>query len=529
MAVVEQIAPCTPPYSFYFDLIEPYWRAEPAENMSLHRLTSLARKQGAQCVIIEDATRREDVAAEITDLDSHCGGGGSAEALAISFLSKCPPGDLIGDVDEDCLLGQCVLVNYRAPRQKDFTKTFILEAVFATPRLVSGTKSLLNNYINADGTFSVDVLGRIFSVTGICYNQQNGITSVCAHASIKMVLRTLFPQLPAISTAQINALIGRQASPEGMYPGEIANVMSQFDGIWVDRVSGENISPSEYISILTAAVESGDLALLVFKTGASGDLPAPAGSSRAESTPANHVVVVFGHTRNSDEWHPQAIPAYSGLQSASYCPSSSWVDHFVIHDDNFGPYFTLSSRALEVDPTVRAKTILIVRRRPCAVEAHSAEAWASTALSHVLPSLASIRTDPWFHLITGVPRTFVTRPVLVSRDEYLAHIQGVRAHDGSRAHAADAALMSALPELFWMVEFTLADLLTGNRSKLGEVLVDANWSEEIEGDRRNLIAAIRLPGLLLLKEASASEMTLHPFSIASHCEMYMRRPHDHQW
>ncbi len=508
--------------------------------MSLHRLASLARKQGAKCVVVEDASTRSDVMAEIDHLDDHCGGGGAAEAIAFSFFSAGPEEVGNGGGSKEALLGQCVLINYRQPSDTDFSLSYIFEAIFATPKVplpdsarASGQRNLLNNFINAENVFSVEVLGRTYDVCGVCFCQQNGVTSVCAHASIRMVLRTLAPQNAPPTTRQMNALIG-QPCEEGMYPGEITDVMAQLGGVVVDQVNCRDLPPAEYISIITAAAEAGELALLVFSTQRAIDLQGDAkeaenSTENVANEPADHVVVVFGYTRNSDEWHPQAIPAYAGAQSAAYCPSSSWVDHFVIHDDNFGPYFTLSTRALEVDPSINPKTLLIVRREPCEVEAHAAEIAASLALSQLLPSLAPMRSEPWFAIATGSPRTFVTRPVLISRDAYIEHLRGAAGHDGSKATASELRILKQLPSRFWMVEYTLADLLTGNRAKLGEVLILTEWSAAIEGDRRNLVMAIRLPGLMLQRPGSAEGLDPHRFSIASHCEMYMHKPHDHQW
>jgi len=524
---------CAPPFSFYFRLIAPYWRARPVEYGPLHRLTSLARKQGAQRVVIQDAAIIPSVAEELDDLDAACGGGGSAEAIAFSFFSEAFSEDDFGEIPDASLIGRCILINYRRPEDEDFSKTYIYEAIFTTPRISDGSQSLLNNFINTEATFKIEILGREFPVTGIYYTQQNGITSVCAHASIKMVVRTLHPDQPTPTNRTINKLILPDNVLEGVLPSKMAAVIEELAGVSVNVLSCEKVDP---VSILAAATESGDLALLVFKTG----VPSPVPTGHRDDAPTigrrdlrqrtmNHVVVVFGHTRNSDEWHPQAIPVYAALPYAAYCPSSSWVDHFVIHDDNFGPYFTLSSRALENDLTVQAKTILVIRRQPCHISASSAESTASTVLAHMLPTIEAVQSDSWLHLTIGRPRTFVTRPVLVTKENYLAHVANMEAHDGSRATESDIAALQGIPDLFWMVEFTLADLFTGNRSKLGEVLIEALRTDEHLLDRRRRVIGIRLPNILLLRDADQISMPVRPFSIASHVGIYMHRPHDHQW
>ena len=144
------------------------------------------------------------------------------------------------------------------------------------------------------------------------------------------------------------------------------------------------MEPAEYVSVLTSAADSGEIALLVFNTGPEVDEEDPADPVALSNS---HVVVVYGYTRNSDEWHPQAIPAYAqvGAPAAGHCPSSAWVDHFIIHDDNYGPYLALSSQALETHPNVKADTILIVRRISTEVHAHIAEAAAGIVLAQSTP------------------------------------------------------------------------------------------------------------------------------------------------
>jgi hypothetical protein len=97
-----------------------------------------------------------------------------------------------------------------------------------------------------------------------------------------------------------------------------------------------------YISVLASIIESGFPALLAFDT----------------QHEAQHVVAVCGYTRNTDEWHPEALPAYMRHGNNKYYSSSAWIDRFVIHDDNFGPYYNLNCRVLEIDPKIVARSIV---------------------------------------------------------------------------------------------------------------------------------------------------------------------------
>jgi hypothetical protein len=523
LPVASRIIECDRPFSFYFGLIEPHWQARASVDLPIHRLTTLARKQGARTVVIEDAAIVPHVIAEIDAIDAHHGGGGAAEALKISFL-RC---ELInGNVTASPpdVIGQCVVVNYRAPGNVEFVASFVLEALFALPTLADGLP-LLNNYVSRAATFPIHILDQELEIAAVCYAQQNTITSVCAHACLHMVERTLFPKRAPPVSSEINTLVGNDAI-DGMLPQEMAKALRSRTGSHVREISCEGLTSPEFVSILTAATESGHLALLVFKTGAS-----PDGNAHSAG-PTNHVVVVLGHTRNSDEWHPQAIPEYSGLPSAPYCPASGWVDHFLINDDNFGPYFTLSSRALESDPTVRAEAILVVQGFATNIDAHTAEAAAATFLSIMLPTLSpETAGNRWLDLVTRRREAFVTRPILLRREQYVEHLRCLVSHDGATVVQADLESLEALPDHFWMVEYTIPDLLAGNRSKLGEVLVEASWNDDVESRRSLMIRGLRAPSRLLIADHGSPEpsMTVRPFPLASHGGIYVNQPHGHEW
>jgi hypothetical protein len=166
------------------------------------------------------------------------------------------------------------------------------------------------------------------------------------------------------------------------------------------------IPPADYLSILTAYIESGFIVLFVFTT----------------SNAIEHVVTVFGHTRNSDEWHPQAIPGYSGPASAPFYRSSAWVDHFVIHD-NLGPYYTLSSRAFEVDKTITAHWIIGIQpEHQPEILPHYAENVAAIVLKGSLANFTAHGEGNWFKYLASQPWTHVLRPILISRAAYKAHL-----------------------------------------------------------------------------------------------------------
>ena len=517
--VLEATLDCAPPFSFYFDLLEVYWKA-PTNTLPLHRLCTLARKQGANYVAVESGVARPAIRLELDAIDRAHGGGGAAEAVVFSFFGgPASPDDIIAVGAAD-FLGQAVLINYQAPGAAGFTASYIFEAILPPPGLKArdgSLRPLLNNFVYTETELEVEVKNRKFSVAGVYYCQQNGSTHVCAHASLRMALTSKVNN--KVTAEYINSLLGVVPPCSGLQFGQMIQVIED-QGLYAEIIdcTTPSLTRENYISALAAAVESGDKALLVFTTDTAG--------TGAPST-EEHVVLVFGHTRHSDEWHPQAIPAYSGPRSAPYYPASGWIDHFLIHDDNFGPYFTLSSSALEFKPSVRAHWIVIIRDVKISHTSQFAEGLAATTLASTLKTFRGVPAGKWLTFIAERERTFILRTLLLRRDEYMLHLANAVGHDGSKMSSQELDPLTALPNLFWMVEFSLPPLFTGNHSKLGEILIAADAPGVSAFNELTL--GMRGPEFLFIKDAASLQLVRHPSSIEAHVPIYRVKEHDHVW
>ena len=379
----------------------------------------------------------------------------------------------------------------------------------------SGGTKLLNNHILLEGIFTRLVSGRTFQVAGIYYCQQNGHTHVCAHACLRMGLNSL--GAGEISAQDINAHLGVKPPLAGLQLNQLVKIIEEKGAAFSPIIDCNNLQSQTFVSALAAYIESGFICLLVFTT--------------AKIT--EHVVTVFGYTRNSDQWHPQGIPAYGGPASASYFSASSWISGFLIHDDNFGPYYTLSTRALDSDPTVKAHWIIPIIPILPDINPLAAELIAAISLSNNLSSLAPLFQGRWFDYITRVRDNHLLRTLLITKKAYEKHMQDIVAHDGSRPSAVELASFASLPDRFWMVEFSLPALFTGNRSKLGEILIRCNytpgdtWADVVQ-DINRAVLAIRLPNVLLLNTPSLSYTTIDS-NVTAHVPIFEVQPHDHVW
>lgn len=500
---------CAPPFSFFFDLVEPYLKADDANEAPLHRLCTLARKQGAETLVVESALSDIAVRAEIDALDRALGEGGAAEAVRVSFLASVQCAEVSEGDDATRVLGQATVINYRSPGEPDFSHSYIFEAFVAAPRLRDAQGQphpLLNNFVSAEHDLECTIAGVQHRLAGVYYCQQNGVTHVCAHAALRMALT--MRGNTTVDSAYINATANVDDPAAGLQVEHIQRVV-EAQGFHAQVIDATKLERQETISNVASIVESGDQALLVFTTGntfENGD----------EEIEAEHIVLVVGHTRHTDEWHPQALRDYAGLPSAPFFSASDWIDHLLIHDDNFGPYYTLSSHALEFSEKVKARYIIGIRRASTNLSAHFVELLAASTLIGLLPALAPIANNPWLAYISRDRSTPVLRPLLVARDRYLAHLKAARGHDGSSMSEEELAQLDSLPDHFWMVEFSLPSLFTGNHSKLGEVLIAAQADAERELSEQPLVFGIRVSGWMLRREGLDRKLTRRKTGLTAH-------------
>jgi hypothetical protein len=123
---------------------------------------------------------------------------------------------------------------------------------------------------------------------------------------------------------------------------------------------------------------------------------------------------------------------------------------------------------------------------------------------------------------------YVLRTILIERDKYLEHIRDSKSHDTSSLTGQEIALLgNELPERFWMVEISLPQLYAGNRSKLGEVLIDA-LNEASSNDLTTSLLAMRIPSILVKRNGDGT-MSMYSMSMLAHSAIFEHRQNDNVW
>jgi len=466
-----------------FLFIDREFRSHPV----LRRILSLVRKHDYHALTLEEI-REGDCALlqrENEALARRCPDFEGSQVHRLGFW-KCDPERA---ADPDDFIGYAIFKSDRfrnAPHPSDH----IYEAVVPPTRAKSE-----NNFLHCRRTYGVETVAGTRNTTGVLYAQQNDRTFVCAHVALRTALGCLLPD-GDVDYGEMNRLAGVDHTTRrvgdgtsGLSPDEMEAVL---DGFGVEHTKivhepdqGHHL-PTEFQRELYGFIESGGQALLGFELQERN--PGPDGSRR-------HIVPVIGHTFNDDAWVPDAQRAYFG-DELGYFPSESWLSSYVLHDDNFGPYYCMPRHYLSND-----NCRLILGMQPVATEYSAVDAEVvGFDYLHAIARSSSPIGQSWYDrfLVYARHGLLVLRTFLVERSEYVRHLREIRSWEGDSLESpAIERLESTLPERFWMIEASAPELFASSRRKFGEILLASDRVLPRPVDLSLLLAA-RIPGEIMI-------------------------------
>jgi hypothetical protein len=530
--------PCRPPFSFY-RFIDKYWPSE--GNRTLHRVFSLSRKMGAQTMVVEKLDRAKELEIEAAAVETRCQGPVKFQAWRFSFFTVPVTCETLPYADDADYLGYAILLCLRLPN--GVNQRYVYESVIVEPAFHEDGEAVLGHslpahYVHCVRRYCAWVAGHRFTLLGSFFSQQNSLTNVCGHAALRCLLNNLPERAERmISCEDINrelgidhksCIVGRyghETESQGLRLPDLLQVVNAYGWRHIPGIYREPAGkPEPYWRFVYSVIESG-FPVLVFFT-ARGSL---------------HVICVIGHTLNTDAWDEEAKLAYSGAPRAQYLSSASWMDHFLIHDDNYGMYFCMPSKALsptttEDGPFQIAGAFGIV---PAQIELGpvDAELFASAALRLTLTNI-NLHSCYWVEALRQEANAFgkwlVLRTLLTSRAAYQQHLQEIEDVDGNALKADEIAkiMKRNLPEHFWITEITMTDIYTANKHKVGEVLFDPSdplTDQDSQTYTRKMFSkclAIRLPGNIVIPDVQVEQpisMTVTPTDLTGHVPLLRMR------
>ena len=422
---------------------------------------------------------------------------------------------------------------------------------------------LPNHFVHGINPYLIPIMvgTKFLTIRGIYFCQQNGHSTRCAHSAVTMALRAIEKKIKPEDAGNLKdpttVFVAKRTNVvgEGLTCGQIIKVLEDC-GLFPMVISfGEKEAKGrdigDYRSFVHAGVESGLPVLLSFVTsdGANRD---------------RHVVTVFGHTLNTNSWVAEAGVYYGRPPEHGYRPSHDWCTDWIFSDDNLGMGYCLQANGLtkpsndyydslpedeqtgdsqkqEEDRRKReqaerdhlkefdvvgvivplwlpgpktikgaeVKTIAYLRNRIERFYSYE-DVLEDDQYDDVQEGVQDAQSAPFQDEVQWMDRLkkqldldnkgsgLILRSRWVERDKYIKHFVGYLPADKI---ALVDEVQAHLPEFFWMTEYTLADLFTASRRKLGEILWKPDWAN-VPGLYDGLLAA-RIPGALTLFTGNA--------------------------
>lgn len=498
------LLPCERPHSFFSDTVEAHTNPGTGARRVLHRICNLMRKLGARAEVVEvPAVSRE--MEQVRETIGRAWGcrDVAVEMTRITFLSRrfSELSSLGKYLCAEDILGSVLIANWCGC---DNSVEHIYEAVIRPP-------VLLNNYIHAYTSFEVNCAGQPYLMRGTYFCQQNGVSGVCAHATLRMLLNTyLGTSADKVTDPEVNSILQikteqalREMGQCGLTTQDIGAVLSRYDKTYQAMPIEEG--EIDYVSFLLSLLESNSPGAIVFAI---------------EGEEANHIVPLFGHTFNSDLWYHEANYAYHSIVEAGYHPHSNWIPAFIVHDDNFGMYYCMDIDSLTPAslPDKYAAGLSAVHAFGFlgeGVERTGRNAAEMTSLFLTIlqqffsAELGSPSSEDWLGRLLSACESGITAPVIrpfvATREQYLSHLgQMLDWNFGSLSVADVEQLTVELPDSFWMCEVSVPDLYSTNKRKVGEVM----YSVDLPEDPKNCLDGFlgcRLPAISVLVRSDGIE------------------------
>ncbi len=523
---------CQAPFSFY-QLVEDLWHQGGNPN-PLHRLCTLMRKMKVKSFIKEELELNEELLEEQNMATKRYKKTVGLTAIRLTFFRSLPPSSKWDDQEElpdDHLLGYAVIVTLELPDDK-YT-TFLLESVVRPPSIwVRDAKDrisiepITNYYVHNTRDFETTIgtegKSRPLTLTGSFFAQQNDITHVCAHAALRMAINSSSTlNTEKLTNQRINEILGIDfSSPEkcvghidgdppetktGLNYQELEEVVHRLGGRTISADFVQNTAV-EYDQFIYPFVESACPVILGIE-----------GWNFNRSSIISHVVSVLGHTLNSDRWEPEARSGYGGFPAESYTPVTGWVGHYIINDDNFGMYVTLPSDMLRnylvpsKNPNLHATRAVAIVPSDVQLSGLLAEERAVSFVQSLIQKIKRPFPVIWLERLAQQSSSIVSRTLLQTKESYRQYIDGL-VQDGHTTLTSEIAQrLEDMPEHVWVSEITLPHLYTGNKHKLGDVIIRANATDEEYLAGKSLELAW-LPGFIYF----GSDNQTFPWGIRTH-------------
>jgi len=345
--------------------------------------------------------------------------------------------------------------------------------------------------------FNFKLNGKDLSVEGFPFIQQDGHAGSCAHASLLMIAKFLYQK----------GLTNRDINLE-----DIINITSR-----VPDFSRQFPTPGLNVPQVTRVLKEMKMTPLVYTFGKKLDVPFPPERViyhylesnlpiilAISTASAGHALVAVGHTFDPDLWWTLAqMPYYKTYPSGGrYHCSTSWIQNFIIQDDNFGPYLDIPIDFLLSQAVNQQLAIIVPLPEDIFLKGEDAEIYSHRLLhTKLVEEFAQKDNDnKWAGIFFNhlkrddlVLRTFL-KPSSEFKNEYIKN------NVTNKLQPLYNDLK--LPKYIWITEISIPEIFGQHRLKLGEIINDPTCSLKLDYPA---YLAIHLPGFVIIRDPKSDK------------------------
>jgi len=338
------------------------------------------------------------------------------------------------------------------------------------------------------------------TISGFPFIQQDGQLGCCAHASLTTIDHFLAPEYgrepyfvgEILEKAAQVPDIRRAVPTTGLTALQISQALKQMGYVPLIYQYGEGI-PSAFPPerVIYHYMESQIPIMVGTRTEASG-----------------HALTLIGHSFEPDMWWALAQSEYYRRRPSGgpYHCSTTWIQNFVVQDDNFGPYLTVPREFIWAKAK-EALLIVVPLPKEVNIQGEDAELYAYRLISDQIilkwirdTALKEKPANRWSEVFLEHlgNEDLVLRTCLLESERFKKKYPV--------AHLRDFYQGVQMPRRIWLTEVSIPELFCQARLRLGEVIVDSTASMKFG----HSFISIHLPGILVTRNVNTEKLQYFP-------------------
>jgi len=218
-----------------------------------------------------------------------------------------------------------------------------------------------------------------------------------------------------------------------------------------------------------------------------------------------HALTIIGHSFEPDLWWALAEKPYYNRRPSGidhHC-STTWLQNFIVHDDNFGMYLTIPKEFIWA---AERHTLIVVVPLPQNVNITGEE--AETIAYALLVTVTDIAKSEEMNITKEDGEYFKIFYEHLKNDDLVLRTWLLPSEQFKREYVSpsvsDCYKNLKMPKKIWLTEISIPELFCQARLRLGEVIIDPTAAKF-----RTCFLAIHLPGCMMTRNSETEELEFY--------------------